>query len=296
MYELIVGGCSGSNSPAYARPLFGHLTTSFGLLDRMNKRGIVIDNGTGVQLVSREMLKAGVVETIIVQTHFHSDHLEGLQLNTLLFGKTVQEIIVPEFPRAKRFEQIFAERFDPSAWPVSPKMFRVNHKITYFDGSKPCILKPNPWVSMYTLPLNHPGGCVGYRITFDGGQVIVIATDNELSYENVPLRRAYGEFVSGADILIADVQYTHDEYIGKALLGGLAMSRNAWGHSTSEMLNDTLQAFCRSWPKEIYATHHDPSRTDGDLHDFLCELRALNNKFSILTPATSILSPFTRIQ
>ncbi len=262
MYELLVGGCSGSNTPAHSRPYFGHLTTSYGLLDRENKRGIVIDNGTGVQIVAKEMLKVGVVETTILQTHFHSDHMEGLQLNGLLFGKTVKEIIVPRFAGTKRFEQIFDERFHISAWPVCPD-FRIKFGFREFESGKVSKLKIAGDVSVNILELNHPGSSVAYRFDVAGG--IVIATDNELIGKD--FRRRYAEFVSGATLLIADVQYTNAEYWGQVALGGQAMSRRDWGHSTPEMLAETLE-YCKHIPKEIWLTHHDPSRTDEELMGF----------------------------
>lgn len=287
MYELLVGGCSGSNTPAHSRPNFGHLTTSFGLLDRKNKRGIIIDNGTGVQLVAKEMLKSDVVETTIFQTHFHSDHLEGLQLNGLLFGKTVQEIVVPRFKGMKEFKQILEERFDPTAWPVSPKTFGFTHPIMTFTAKEPFLSRIRGNVFVKTLPLNHPGGCVGYRFETPD-ETIVIATDNELGYyydSFSELRRLYGLFVSGADVLIADVQYTDDEYKGKVELGGLTSSRTGWGHSTPVMLAETLRHHCPKSPKEIYLTHHDPSRTDDELFDFADKAKEINTRFCPLMPS-----------
>jgi len=285
MYELLVGGCSGSSAPIHPRSIFGHLTTSFGLLDRKNKRGIVIDNGTGVQVVAKEMLIAGIVETIIVQTHFHSDHLEGLQFNTLLFGRTVEAIVVPRFKDTKRFEQIYAERFDQSAWPVSPETFGIQHSFISFQPSAHHNMKLDNQGWIDTLELNHPGGSIGYRFALPDGQVIVIATDNELNGTDEEYRMDYGNFVSGANILIADVQYTQDEYAGRVSLGGEAMFRKGWGHSTPEMLADTLTRFCDIRPKEIYLTHHDPSRTDDDLYEFLDQIHEVDEDFSLLMPS-----------
>lgn len=284
MYELIVGGCSGSNTPAHSRPVYGHLTTSYGLLDRQNKRGIVIDNGTGVQVVARKMIKAGVQETTILQTHFHGDHLEGLQLNALLFSKTVQSIIVPRFENGRPFDQIFAERFHPVTWPVSPTTFGVQHNIVSFEAGKPTTLKLPGDVHVHTLHVNHPGGCIAYRFALPDGD-IVIATDNELFGVGIAFCKRYAEFVSGANTLIADVQYTHNEYEGHTQLGGLAMSRKNWGHSTPEMLQVVLSTYCGVWPQNILLTHHDPSRTDDELKEFAVDAQAVNSKFQLLEPS-----------
>ena len=261
MYELIIGGCSGTNAPAHARPYFGHLTTSFGLLDRTIKQGIVIDNGTGVQVVAKEMLKAGVTKTTILQTHCHLDHTEGLQLNSLLFGKTLQEIIAPDFEGMRPFPNIFAERFNPSAWPVCPETFGIKHHFSLFKAPLGLKINGNVWVN--TLNLSHPGGAVAYRFDIAGG--IVIATDNELA--NDDFRRKFADFVSGATLLVADCQYTDGEYEGKVALGGQFLSHVGWGHSTPLMLAETLK-HCRLTPKEVWLTHHDPSRTDNELKCF----------------------------
>ena len=67
-----VGGCSGTNSPTFPRNEFGNLTTAFGILT--GKRGVFIDNGSGVGKVSSYLMENEVNEVYGLQTHFHLDH------------------------------------------------------------------------------------------------------------------------------------------------------------------------------------------------------------------------------
>ena len=76
----------------------------------------------------------------------------------------------------------------------------------------------------------HPGGCIVYVITINGKK-LVYATDVELdgifsenaSAEQKALAEEYSEFIANADLLIADAQYTAEEYEHKTA---------GWGHGT----------------------------------------------------------------
>ena len=67
--------------------------------------------------------------------------------------------------------------------------------------------------------LNHPQGCMGYRLETKDG-VLVYATDNEpgdpLFDKNVR------KLAAGADVLIYDAQYLPEEYEAR---------KRGWGHS-----------------------------------------------------------------
>jgi phosphoribosyl 1,2-cyclic phosphodiesterase len=264
MFSLIIGGCSGSSAPFVSRPTFGHLTTSFGLLDKENRIGIVIDNGTGVQIVSQRMIDAGVERTWILQTHFHHDHIEGLHLNKLLFGNTVQAIVAPNLG-GPDFGEIFAKHFNPHSWPVSPGTSDVRHNFQYFFPDEDLKIGG---MEISTMLLNHPGGSVGYRFHFGIGADVVIATDNELVVGGKTDRiRRYAEFVQGADLLIADIQYTEVNYSGEDGIGDTKpVSRDGWGHSTPDMM--ALAAREKPGFPPVLITHHDPNRTDAGIFLF----------------------------
>lgn len=275
---VFIGGCAGTNTPSAAKitapslhtpkPLiepwprteYGTLTTSFGIV--VGDAGIFIDNGGGIIHVA-ELFRAMEIKKVYgLQTHFHMDHMLGIQNNGMLFRKNlVDTIYAPTFP-GKKFRELFDASFDSQGWPIGPKTFGIEHHILDFEpgGYIGDIL-----MGVRTLPLNHPGGAVAYRIALPFGDV-VIASDTELVGEEST--KAYAEFVSGARILYADVQYRTSEYAGEVGIGnGPAMSRKNWGHSTPEMLGYALSK-CESAPRIVLAGHHDPSRNDQDLRVF----------------------------
>src|SRR5437764_6559435 len=103
-------------------------------------------------------------------------------------------------------------------------------------------------VMIETTWLNHPQGCLGFRLETKDG-VLVYATDNEPGDENFD--KAVRKLAEGADILIYDAQYLPEEY---------AARRRGWGHSHwREAVNIVME----SGAKELILYHHDPDHTDA---------------------------------
>jgi phosphoribosyl 1,2-cyclic phosphodiesterase len=110
-----------------------------------------------------------------------------------------------------------------------------------------------------TFPLNHPGGCLAYRLE-TAGKVFVFATDHE--QPEVP-DRALAGFARGADLLYTEGQYTLSEYEGReGIAGDPPMPRRGWGHSPVEACVTTAIA---ADVRELHVGHREPRRGDDDL-------------------------------
>ncbi len=287
--QFFIGGCSGGKNPptvaverpfgcpieAHVRPVarkeFGTFTTSFGLI--VDDTGLVIDNGTGIANVNQFFVGMKLGEMHVLQTHMHADHRSMMYANNALYKKGLVKGIYAPNLGGKSFQTFWNEDFDPDNWPVSPMIFGINHNLASFElGDTLPILG-----GIKTLRLNHPGGnrqsyTSGYSIPTAKG-AIVIATDAEL--DTTAEQEAYAQFVSGARILYADVQYREREYAGASgICSGPPMSRKGWGHSTPEMLFKAL-SMCEKVPQQVVVGHHDTERTDEDLHAFELELWSL---------------------
>jgi phosphoribosyl 1,2-cyclic phosphodiesterase len=110
----------------------------------------------------------------------------------------------------------------------------------------------------------HPGGSVGFRVD-SGDKSVVFATDSELDQllldPNLPkkdpeaLRELPDDLVSaisGADLLIADAQYTDSEYVQKV----------GWGHPRATTVVDFA---VQGQVRQLALTHHDPMHADRDV-------------------------------
>jgi len=108
-----------------------------------------------------------------------------------------------------------------------------------------------------TLPLNHPGGALAYRIE-NSGRSIVIATDHEHLVAPDP---ALADFARGADLLYIDGQYLQAEYDGiKGVGSDPAFSRVDWGHSPVEACVKTAVA---AGAGILHLGHREPRRDDA---------------------------------
>jgi phosphoribosyl 1,2-cyclic phosphodiesterase len=288
---LVIGGCTGSNSPQairfqpapklstsiLSRPLnrseFGTHTTSLAILDR--DLGIIIDNGSGVGQASEFLRAENPSLVVMLQTHYHLDHTDGMPNNSLLFQKKIPTVIYgPKLsPQGSDMLRAMDRMFDPANWPVSPKMFGINHDPKEFDPATGALIVSGPELQLMLCiaKLNHPGGSVAYRIPTRAGD-IVIATDNELSNDDILGFTA--DFISGAELVYLDCQYRDSEYEGTAIIGtgDTVMVRKGWGHSTPNMIAAML-GVTAVIPKRILIGHHDPKRPDGDLFVFEGEVK-----------------------
>jgi phosphoribosyl 1,2-cyclic phosphodiesterase len=284
----------------FRRDIFGSRTTCF--LLRHKDTFIVVDQGLGVEPVSQfviSMLKAEEKEHATIhclQTHFHDDHLEGLRSSALFFQKGLTlEFHCPNLsavggfcgsdstydplggplacPKSPTMEDILAARFCAGYWPVTlehlDKVGAKRHCPQFVPGASFALGE----VKVRTLPLNHPGGCVGFRFEMPGVGAIVIATDYEPDPEPDP---EVVKFFDGASLLLVDMQYRDAEYEGEIAIGdnaGDAMPRKGWGHGTPSLLLPMLKA-CSRLPQRVRIVHHDPKRPDTDLERFSDESAA----------------------
>jgi hypothetical protein len=165
-------------------------------------------------------------------------------------------------------------------WPV--RLEELAAKIRYHDlkeGSRD--LGDGLWVT--SKYLNHPILVLGYRFEYQG-KVLCTAYDTE-PFRNVfdvaPDAPGYdaeavkeGEaaareenekvsrFFQGADILIHDTQYTHQEYLA---------GKVGWGHTSFEQ---AVNAAHRAGVKRLLLFHHDPDRSDEELERLERRIRA----------------------
>src|SRR2546427_830452 len=113
--------------------------------------------------------------------------------------------------------------------------------------------------SILVLPLNHPQGCVGYRI-MQNGKVISYCTDVEHGVDwsdpNILM------LAKDADFFIVDAQYTPEDL----------PDHIRWGHvSWKQAIDIGIEAKV----KRIALYHHDPYHEDSDVEKILNEASKL---------------------
>ena len=218
---------------------------------------LILDCGTGLRMLGKKLLVEFGQQSIranMFLSHYHWDHIQGIPFFEPLYNPE-NHFFFHSFPSQGRSvqEALEGQMSDPY-FPVDLSAMRAFRSFTRIDETSLSFQD----AVVTTIHLNHPQGCLGFRIEC-GGKVLVYATDNEPgSPEHDQNVR---KLAAGADVLIYDTQYTPIEYVSL---------RKGWGHSTwREAVNIAQEAqVC-----QLILFHHDPDHSDTVLDTILGEAR-----------------------
>ncbi len=261
---------------------FGGNTASLEL--RFGERLAIIDAGSGIrplgEFLIRHDLPKGPIKTDLFISHTHWDHIMGFPFFTPIFVPgTKLTIYGPVTYEEEGLDRIIGDQLTYRYFPV--KHSELAAEIKYVP-LKESTLDLGDGITLTTKYLNHPILCLGYKFEHRGA-VFCTAYDHE-PFRNVfptdPSDPNYDEsaategeraareenekileFYRGCDLLIHDSQYTRKEYLG---------SKIGWGHSSYE---DVINFAHKAGVKKLVLFHHDPLRTDAQLHTLEKEYR-----------------------
>jgi phosphoribosyl 1,2-cyclic phosphodiesterase len=227
----------------------------------------ILDCGTGLRVLGSRWTApaAGVIasgvrnpETHILVTHYHWDHIQGVPFFAPLYSEN-NAFHFYSF-RSKHLgrdslKQVFETQMATPYFPVNMSAMTAKKKFMEVSGGDSFTIGENKITARY---INHPQGCLGYRIETPGGTV-VYATDNEPG--DPQLDSELRELAAGADIFVNDAQYTPEQ---------LATTRKGWGHSS---WREGVKVAREAGAKTLVLFHHDPDATDRMVDGLLRQAR-----------------------
>jgi phosphoribosyl 1,2-cyclic phosphodiesterase len=243
---------------------------------------IILDAGTGLRELGLQLAaEKRPLRIHLLLSHTHWDHIQGFPFFTPIYNPA-NEITVYG-PRAldKSLEEAVMFQMQYAFFPVrgvelAAKMqFREIEEQSWRIGD----------IDFSTKSMNHPIRVLAYRFQ-RGNRAGAYTGDNEPYYDvmaekgdpsDPAIRRrlafidgcnqSVGEFLRGLDLLIADAQYTDEEY---------AMKRG-WGHSS---LTQVVTMAARSAVKKLVLFHHEPTHPDAEMDKLTKKAQALAKKLS----------------
>ncbi|MFD2200987.1 MBL fold metallo-hydrolase [Shivajiella indica] len=228
---------------------FGGNTSCVTVTDDNNM--LILDGGSGLQKVKIPSKPSKRIDILL--THLHMDHIQGLGFFQPLFDPRMEVHIWAPTSVTLNLHARLSRFLSPPLFPVLLRDLPCKlalHEISNSDFK----IGPFKISSRFII---HAGPTVGFRVETKNSTLAYIP-DHEpaLGPEGIiPDKKWISGFdiISEADLLIHDAQFTSKEY--KHKLG--------WGHSSME---DALKIAFLGGVKRLLLFHHDPSRTDGELH------------------------------
>ncbi len=251
--RLFIGGMRGSRpvtGAAFAE--YGGDTTSLLLVGSHGER-LVLDAGTGMHAVARQLADAGPGEVTVLFSHYHLDHMVGLTMNPLFYQPGWSfRLLGPTFADGGVRDAV-TRLLSPPYWPLPVE--RMSARLEFAEFATGGIQAGQLRVRGCSVP--HPGGCMAYRIDdTSAGNSFVFATDLEWQNRTSEQEEAFMTMCrqpQPADVLAIDA------HIPRANVKAFA----GWGHSSWE---DGIDIAESTGVKRVLLGHHDPNADDKALH------------------------------
>ena len=231
---------------------YGGNTTCIKILREQANRIAILDAGTGIRKLGRELILEGISQNVIniVFSHFHWDHIQGFPFFAPAYNpaQTIGILTLGRQGKITDLKEIFSKQMQEEYFPVQMDAMGAHFEF-YSYGEKETIYGAH----VTSIPQFHKfrGGSYGFRLDDESVSVVVCSDLEHLD----GIDETIVDFAKGADLLIHDGQYTAAEY----------EKYRGWGHSTWEQAVMVAQ---KAGVKKLIITHHDPDHDD----DFLDEV------------------------
>lgn len=263
-----VWGTRGSiPTPGPLTRLYGGNTSCYEI--EVNNTLFICDAGSGIRELGNDLLaraNSSPITAHLLLSHTHWDHVQGFPFFAPAYLPNTNVIVYDKSPFEAKSYRMLSGQMSGDYFPVKFSDLRANITWDHLNEGD----REIAGVRIRTFDQVHTGGSLAFSLEAHDLK-IVYATDNEIDQRverveadsNGSLRRiaqAQVDFVRDADLLIADGQYTDDEYA----------KHKGWGHPSITTLVDlAVQANV----KLLVVTHHDPDRNDKDVDVLIKQAR-----------------------
>jgi phosphoribosyl 1,2-cyclic phosphodiesterase len=241
-------------------------------------RLIIIDAGSGIRELGLNLmatqLPKGPIQADIFLSHTHWDHIQGFPFFTPIFvPSTTLKVWGARTHDSEGLDQTMGDQMSYRYFPIRGVELAARIEYLHLQEGQ---VDLGDGIILHTHYLNHPVLCLGYRFEYRG-KVFCTSFDTE-PYRNLfctdpndpdydagivreaelavrEQNEAADRFISGADLVVYDAQYTQTEY---------EAGKIGWGHTPMEY---ACRAGVRNQVKSLALFHHDPLRTDQQLDE-----------------------------
>ncbi len=261
-------------------PTPGRLTEKYGgntscVEVRVADKLLIFDCGSGIRdlgISYFEEFGTTGIEAHIFISHTHWDHIQGFPFFPPAFVRGNTFYVYGTAARRESISSLLSGQMQPEYFPAKLDDMAASFHYRAFKDS----VDLGGGLVVETAELYHPGMSHGFAIHWEGKKVIY-ATDNELNLglklkdEAAGYKAGYVDprqtlmphlipFFQGADLVIADCQYTDEEYAHKA----------TWGHAS---VSAVMTVMTLAQVKRLAIFHHDPLHSDRVVDEIVVEAK-----------------------
>jgi phosphoribosyl 1,2-cyclic phosphodiesterase len=250
---------------------------------------VIMDAGTGIRKLGETITALKKPARIhLLLSHTHWDHIQGFPFFTPIYFPGNELFVYGPRALEKSLEEALMFQMQYSYFPV--RGVELAAKVKFTELGEETFQIGDLQVQSKTM--NHPIRVLAYKVTHKGSSVIYTG-DNE-PYYDVLADRGNGtetgihrrsefidecnqrvvDFCKGVDMLVADSQYTDEEYTKK----------RGWGHSS---IGQVLELARTASVKTLALFHHEPTHDDATLlgieKDAKTRARKLKPRFKVIS-------------
>ena len=238
-------------------------------------RRLIFDAGTGIIPLGKELCDGATSPpaAYVFLSHTHIDHVMGLCFFEPLLTPMAHSFILGPGDTHGALTRSLRHLTNSHLFPVSLDELKGKKEIFSLAGGEVIRFRSRGqrpktngsrstngpvadelFVTTFKSPAHPLNGVMLYRVHYQNKSV-VYATDIEQQDGGYP---EIIEFVRGADLLIHDAQYLHEEYFSRD------KPRKGWGHSTIDMAADVAK---KAEVKRLVLFHHEPTHDDKTMRN-----------------------------
>jgi len=231
---------------------------------------IILDAGSGLRPLGHSLVKefdGQPMQLTLLVTHTHWDHIQGFPFFMPAYEPRNRLRILGYEGAKEGLRGTLAGQMESPYFPIALHQMPGNIVIEELKEMRFDVGS----VSVEACLTNHPGVCVGYRLSTDAGP-IVFMPDNETFHEIGPssdgatspptVEIRLLKFIEDAELLIVDAQYDLAEY--DAHVG--------WGHGC---VDEVVRIAISANVKRLFLFHHDPAHDDRFIGAMLRHARGI---------------------